>query len=317
MNMKNLPVMLIGFSGALFLFQCSSEAPPPPGTVRMVDRQAVDLMQAARAEESENDLAGAIKKYKRVVEKHPLSKESPQARFRMAELYEARKDPSEAFDQYQKLIDRHPDSPLYKRAMARQKEMAFGAASGALTNRVLWMFDVRMDPKNVTEWLNHVYDNAPYASTAPQALNVLGNYLAERGRMKEAIEVYQKLVDKHPASPLAPTAQLRIATLYRQAAADGDRNHVNVARAQEAYEDYLQRYPNSSRAGAVRSDLAAMKRELVAQQLEVAEYYLTKMKDTDAAIFCYQEVVSQARINPEAAAKAKARLKTLGVTSRS
>ena len=299
MNVKKLLVMMAAVSGTLVLCQCSSEAPPPPGTVRMVDQQAIALMQEARAKEAKNDLSGAIKKYKRVVEKHPLSKDAPQARFRMAELYEARKEPADAIDQYQKLIDRHPDSPLYKQAMERQKEMAFGAASGALTNRVLWMFDVRMDPKNVTEWLNHVRDNAPYAPTAPQAMNVLGSYLAARGRMKEAIEAYQNLVDNHPHSPLAPTAQL-----------------VNVARAQEAYEDYLQRYPTSARAGAARSDLAAMKRELVAQQLEVAEYYLTKMKDTDAAIFCYQEVASKGSVNPAAAAKAKARLKKLGVTSR-
>ena len=102
-------------------------------------------------------------------------------------------------------------------------------------------------------------------------------------------------MDNFPNSPLAPTAQLQIATQYRQAAADGDRNHVNVARAQEAYEDYLQRYPNSARAGAARADLAAMKRELVAQQLEVA---------------------SKGSINPAAAARAKARLKELRVTSR-
>ena len=280
MNVKKLFLMMAAVSGALALCQCSSEAPPPPGTVRMVDQQAIALMQEARAKEAKNDLSGAIKKYRRVVEKHPLSREAPQARFRMAELYEARKEPADAFDQYQKLIDRHPDSPLYRQAMARQKEMAFGAASGALTNRVLWMFDVRMDPTNVTEWLN------------------------------------QNLADNYPNSPLAPTAQLQIATLYRQAAADGDRNHVNVARAQEAYEDYLQRYPNSARAGAARADLAAMKRELVAQQLEVAEYYLTKMKDADAAVFCYQEVASKGSINPAAAARAKARLKELRVTSR-
>ena len=132
--------------------------------------------------------------------------------------------------------------------------------------------------------------------------------------MKEAIEAYQNLVDNHPHSPLAPTAQLQIATLYRQAAADGDRNHVNVARAQEAYEDYLQRYPNSARAGAARSDLAAMKRELVAQQL--LDRYEIQAANTDAAIFCYQEVASKGSVNPAAAAKAKARLKKLGVTSR-
>lgn len=89
-----------------------------------------------------------------------------------------------------------------------------------------------------------------------------------------------------------------------------------MARAQEAYEDYLQRYPNTAKAGAARADLAAMKRELIAQQLEVAEYYLTKMKDTNAAIFCYQEVASKGGANPAAAAKAKARLKQLGVTVR-
>ncbi|MEF2893581.1 MAG: tetratricopeptide repeat protein, partial [Akkermansia sp.] len=212
--MKKPLVIMAAVAGTFVLCQCSSEAPPPPGTVRMVDQKAISLMQEARGKEEKNDLSGAIKKYKRVVEKHPLSREAPQARFRMAELYEARKDPAEAFDQYQKLIDRHPDSPLYAKAMERQKEMAFGAASGALTNRVLWMFDVRMDPRNVTEWLNHVRDNAPYAPSAPQAMNVLGNYLATRGRMKEAIEAYQNLVDNHPDSPLAPTAQLQIATLY-------------------------------------------------------------------------------------------------------
>ena len=93
--------MMAAVSGTLVLCQCSSEAPPPPGTVRMVDQQAIALMQEARAKEAKNDLSGAIKKYKRVVEKHPLSKEAPQARFRMAELYEARKEPADAFDQYQ------------------------------------------------------------------------------------------------------------------------------------------------------------------------------------------------------------------------
>lgn len=112
----------------------------------MVDQQAIALMQEARAKEAKNDLSGAIKEYKRVVEKHPLSKEAPQAGSRMAELYEARKEPADAFDQYQKLIDRHPDSPLYKQAMARRRN-GLRRGDGALTNRVLWMFDVRMDPE--------------------------------------------------------------------------------------------------------------------------------------------------------------------------
>lgn len=77
MNVKKLFLMMAAVSGALALCQCSSEAPPPPGTVRMVDQQAIALMQEARAKEVKNDLSGAIKKYRRVVEKHPLSREAP------------------------------------------------------------------------------------------------------------------------------------------------------------------------------------------------------------------------------------------------
>ena len=104
MNVKKPLVIMAAVAGTFVLCQCSSEAPPPPGTVRMVDQKAISLMQEARGKEEKNDLSGAIKKYKRVVEKHPLSREAPQARFRMAELYEARKDPAEAFDQYQNCL---------------------------------------------------------------------------------------------------------------------------------------------------------------------------------------------------------------------
>ena len=60
MNVKKLFLMMAAVSGALALCQCSSEAPPPPGTVRMVDQQAIALMQEARAKEAKNDLSGAI-----------------------------------------------------------------------------------------------------------------------------------------------------------------------------------------------------------------------------------------------------------------
>ncbi len=307
---------MAGAAALPVLVQCSSDAPPPPGTVRLVDEGARKLMLEAKEEEAKKDYDDAIDVYEEIVEKHPLSLESPQARFRMAQLYEMDKDYGDAFDHYQKLIERHPDSPLYAKALQRQKEMAFGAASGKLLNSMIWGIETTMDPTIVTKWLNKVRDNAPFAPSAPQAMSVLGAYLAQRGQMAEAIAAYQKVVDDYPNSPLMPTALLKIATLYRQAAADGDKNHVNVARAQEAYEDYLQRFPNSSKTKDVRADLSTMKKDLVNQQLEVAEYYLTKMKDVDAAIFCFQEVVSKADINPAAAAKAKARLKALGVRSK-
>lgn len=127
MNVKKLLVMMAAVSGTLVLCQCSSEAPPPPGTVRMVDQQGHRPDAGSQGEGSEKRPVRRHQEIQARGGKAPLSKEAPQARFRMAELYEARKEPADAFDQYQKLIDRHPDSPLYKQAMERQKEMAFGA----------------------------------------------------------------------------------------------------------------------------------------------------------------------------------------------
>lgn len=72
MNVKKPLVIMAAVAGTFVLCQCSSEAPPPPGTVRMVDQKAISLMQEARGKEEKNDLSGAIKKYKRVVEKHPF-----------------------------------------------------------------------------------------------------------------------------------------------------------------------------------------------------------------------------------------------------
>ena len=52
MNVKKLFLMMAAVSGALALCQCSSEAPPPPGTVRMVDLLAIALMEDASAKEA-------------------------------------------------------------------------------------------------------------------------------------------------------------------------------------------------------------------------------------------------------------------------
>lgn len=310
----NKAFLLIGcLAGSFLLTQCSSDAPPPAGTLRLVDPTAQKYWSEAQAFESKGDWSHAIKRYKRLVENCPMSQEAPQARFRLAQLYETTGDPMEAFDAYQKVVERYPNTPLYAPSLQEQKKLAFAAARGELTNKVLWMFDVNMDPTIVVKWLKSVCDNAPYADTAPESMNVLGEYLLQRGRNQEAVETFQKLVDNYPHSAYAPGAQLQVADLYRGAQVEGDRNHANIMRAQEAYEDYLQRYPNSAKASHAKSGLSDIRRQLVQQKLDVGEYYLNRMRDRQAAAFCFQEAAAQGATNPEAAAKAKAHLKSMGV----
>lgn len=311
--MKKLFAALVLLTGCFVLCQCSSDKPPRAGSVRLVNPEAQALMNEARGFEQKNKISKAIKKYKKLVEEHPVAVEAPAAQFRIAQLELGQKEYIDSFDAYQKFIERYPNSPLYKQALQQQKAMAFDAARGKLTNKVLWTWDVEMDSTNVVKWLNSVCDNAPFASSAPEALSVLGDYLVNRKRYDEAIVTYQKIVDNYPNSHFSPASQLAVADLYRGVHSEKSRNHVNMMRAQEAYEDYLQRYPGNSGAKTARSGLSDVRRLMVDRKLETAEYYLNRMKDRDAAIFTYQEVVSQAKTNPEAAAKARTRLKELGV----
>ncbi len=303
-------------AGSFLLTQCSSDAPPPAGTLRLVDPKAQQYWAEAQACEAKQDWSGAIKQYKRLSKYCPMSQEAPQAKFRQAQLYAAKGEPMDAFDTFQLVIERYPNTPLYASALQEQKNLAYAAVRGELTNKVLWTFDVGMDPTIVIKWLNTVCTNAPYADTAPEAMNLLGDYLMRRGRNQEAIETFQKLVDNYPHSPYAPGAQLQVADLYRGAQVEGDRNHANIMRAQEAYEDFLQRYPDTAKSSHAKSGLNDIRRQLVDQKLKIGEYYLNRMKDRSAAVFCFQEAASLGGTNPEAAAKAQAYLKSMGVPTK-
>lgn len=304
---------MVLLTGVFTLCQCSSDRPPRAGTVRLVDPKAQALMNEAREYEQQGKTSKAIKRYRKLVEEHPVAVESPTAQFRIAQLELGQKEYIDAFDAYQRFIERYPDSALYKNALLEQKRIAFDAARGKLTNKVLWSFDVPMDSTNVVKWLNSVCDNAPFAASAPESLSILGDYLVKRDRFDEAIVAYQKIADNYPNSPFAPVAQIAVADLYRGAQTKGSRNHVNVMRAQEAYEDYLQRYPGGASAKQAKAGLNDIRRLMVEKKLETAEYYLNRMRDKDAAIFSYQEVASEGKDNPEAAAKARLKLKELGV----
>lgn len=300
--------------GCLLLTQCISDAPPRAGTLRQVDPLAKKYLAQAQQEEKNNRPKKAIKRYDDIVDDCPLSVEAPYALYRMGQLREQLGDPMDAFDHYQRLIERYPDSAYYKPALTRQKDMAFAAATGKMRNKVFGLFNVSMDPSVVTKWLNNVCDNAPYSSYAPEAKKILGDYLSRRDQIPDAIAAYQSIVDNYGNSSFAPGAQLRVAELYSNSRMTGDLSFSNIAKAQEAYEEFLQRYPNSSQAPKARQGLAQVRQYMVQRKLEIGEYYMNRMKDTSAAIFCFREVVAAEKTNPKAAAKAREYLRKLNTS---
>ena len=100
--------------------------------------------------------------------------------------------------------------------------------------------------------------------------------------------------------PVPPLTEERRKDLAKLAAKYAEQQKISVRNVRRDANDDLKK---AEKAGDISQD------EQKKMEAEV-------QKDTDAAIFCYQEVASKGSVNPAAAAKAKARLKKLGVTSR-
>lgn len=288
----------------------SFDGPPPIGQVKAVDPQADALMVEAKAYQKEGRMSKSRGPLKEIVRYHALAPNAPEARFLLARAYEATEDYRDAFKEYGKLIDRYPQSPLYADALNHQLTMAMDAASGKLTVPVFWgAWETSMESSVVVKWLREIVEKAPYNDMAATASSILAKFLIDQDRPEEARMEYARLVEKYPDSRYAPESQLMVAQLWANSHTRGDNNLVNLSNAREAYEEFTLRFPNHPEAKKALSEASNMDRLMVQQQLEVGRYYLERSREYTSAIFCFQDVIRQQTINPEAAKEATVLLK--------
>ena len=307
MNKKALLFLSVAAVAALPMCQQFNVELHPAGMVTAQDAKADSLLASARADRKAGKIGDAISSYKEIAYYHPLAPNAAQARFELAECYEAKNDYREAFRQYDRLIERYPQSSLYRAALDKQLAMALSAAKSEMKVEVFWgLWSADMESAVVIEWLRNIIGKAPYNDMAATASSILAGFLVKQDREDEARMEYARLVEQYPDSPLAPEAQLMVAQLWANSTLRGDSdNLVNLARAREAYEEFSLRFPNHKDARKALGQAATMDKLLVQQQLEVGRYYLERSREYTSAIFCFEDVIRQKSVNPEAAAEAQ------------
>lgn len=315
--MRELKLLLAG-ACVLMLPMCDQvEGPLPAGSVQATDVKADALMAQAEKLRAAGQYSRAESVLEEIAQGHALAPCAPKARLMLGELLEKRNRPRDAFKQYAKVVERYQGSELYAQALNHQLAMATAAATGKLKGKVLWMWDVPMESSVVIEWLESVIQNAPYGDMAATACSVLANYLLRQSRFEEAGAVYRRLVENYPDSPYAPGAQMMVAKLWASSHTRGNQNLVHLDKAREAYEEFSLLFPQHSDAATARQGAAEVQRLLVQQELEVGRYYLNRAREYNSAIFCFENVIRQKDINPEAAAAAQkllAEAKHLAIT---
>ena len=309
--MTRMQLLRLCAASALLLPMCDSfDGPPPIGQVKAVDPVAEKLMAEAQEYQKEGKTRKARNVLKEITRYHALAPNAPQARFMLGKSYEATEDYRDAFKEYSKLIDRYPQADLYAEALNRQLAMAMDAASGRMQVPVFWgAWETTMEPIVVINWLREIVSKAPYNDMAATASSILAKFLLDQDRPEEARKEYAQLVEKYPDSRYAPESQLMVAKLWADSHTRGDNNLVNLSNAREAYEEFNLRFPKHAEAHKALSEAANMEKLMVNQQLEVGRYYLERSNEYTSAMFCFEDVIRQKEVNPEAAAEAEKLLK--------
>lgn len=294
-------------ASALLLPMCGSfDGPPAVGQVKAVDPEADALMAEAKEYQEAGEMEDSRGPLKEIVRYHQLAPNAAEARYLLGQAYEATGDYRDAFKEYGKLIDRYPQSPLYENAVKRQLAMAVDAASGKMTVPVFWgAWNTTMESSVVISWLREIIEKAPYNDMAAEANSILANFLMEQGRPEEARAEYARLVERYPDSKYAPAAQMKVAQLWSDSHTRGDNNLVNLSNAREAYEEFSLRFPKHAESKEALTQASRMERLMVQQQLEVGRYYLERSQEYTSAIFCFEDVIRQKKLNPEAAQEAE------------
>ena len=150
-----------------------------------------------------------------------------------------------------------------------------------------------------------VVKNGPYSKVGAEAQLHIGLTYERQKEYISAVHAYEKLIERWPNHPLAEAAQFQIGYAYREEAgrSEYDQNAANQAIA--AFNDFLVRYPKSSRAPQAEQFQVALKLEQAKGLFRIGQFY-EKNRHNQAALIYYNDVIEQ---NPKCewatAAKAK------------
>jgi outer membrane protein assembly factor BamD len=272
-----------------------------------VEIAAVELMRRGEQAEASGDRKEAIGLYRSLVKKHGASQLSPKAQRKIGVLLERGSEFDPAYEAYSTYLAKYPDGTdfdssvdsmfrIAKLFLDGQKRKVFGVPIASSMSRAQEMFE-------------GIVKRAPFSRQAPLAQFNLGQCFEKQGKYPEAIQAYQQVVSKYPGDAIADDAQYQLGYVLLRQSREGSYDRAASVKAREAFEDFVNRYPNSEKVPQAKENMRLLQGGVVKGSLDVAKFY-DKTKQYRAAVIYYNEVIQQQPGTPDAD-YAKARIETL------
>ena len=201
---------------------------------------SAEQMALAREYEKEGSLRAARRAYDALVREWPHSKEAMDAQYAVARIFEESGNLKEAFDEYQYLVAHYAGLFSFDEVQDRQWRIA-----NALLNEGRSFLGIDLGPgAEERERFEKMVCNAPRSPRVPEMMLVIGGMREDEKDYKEAISVYDGLLNRFPKSPQAPTAAYLDAKCRYLLSLENDDNEDRCRNSLAFFKSLLERMPN-------------------------------------------------------------------------
>jgi outer membrane protein assembly factor BamD len=271
------------------------------------EAEAVALMQQGEQQETQGDLSGALGNYRALVKRYPVSVLAGHAQYRVGRILEAAGEYDDAYKAYDVYLTKYPRGSDFDPAV----ESMFKIAKLYLEGEKQKVFGIKIasSMKRAQEMFEGIVKRAPFSKFAPPSQFNVGQALEKQGSYDAALVAYAMLVTKYPTDPIADDAQYQIGYVRLKQYREGSYDQASAAKAREAFDDFINRYPESEKVPQARENLKLLEGGASKSTLEVAKFY-DKTKHYRAAVIYYNDVIKNSP-DTDQASFAKTRIEEL------
>ncbi len=274
----------------------STEGWTVEGEAGDLDPVTAEQMTRAEAAETEGNLGAALDGYRLLVKRWPNSPVAPKAQRKVGILLERSGQYNKAFEADELYLTKYPrgddfDSvveSMFKIAkifLDSEKKKLLGVPVGSQMPRAQAMFE-------------SIVKKAPFSKWAPLAQFNAGQALEKQVKYPEAIAAYQAVVNRYPTDAIADDALYQIGYVRLRDYREGSYDRASALKAREAFEDFINRYPESEKTAQARENLKTLEGGQVKGALQIAKFY-DKTKQYKAAVIYYNDVIKQQPDSPD------------------
>jgi len=276
-------------------------------------KDAVGLMNKARAAEEKGHNLTAIKYYGRVAKQYANSIYAGEAQYRLGNLRLARQQYQKAFTAFQTIVISYPNTNRFNEVIGKQYHIAATLLDGG-RGRIWGIFPGFTNREKAISYMETIVMEAPYSDYAPLALMCVATGHQYLRDSEEAIDALDRMINTYAQNTLLPEAYIKLAQAH---AALVEGPHYDQGSTRDAityFEDFMILFPNDNNVVTAEKGLTDMKVVLAESKIKMGDFYFHDRSNYKAARVFYNEAITVYPDSP-VAASAKERLAQVEVAA--